>query len=276
MQRQHHRQFSVHPLNKWPLTMNIKWIIPVLLSLPSAAMAQNADTTARGGRNIIKYNATGIFFKYHSLQFERVTGRKQSFALSVGYAKDAPLPFKQILIDRFGDDPQAADIIGSTRFDRFTVTPEYRFYLGKKAAPLGFYAAPFLRYSQLKSEQEFTFVDADNSKHTAQFSGTLKGYGGGLLLGAQWALGRHAVIDLWLVGPFYGKQSGTLRGVDDRPVLDPQGWEDDINNTDLGPWKLQATVSNQNINGSQRAVADVTIDGPFFGLRTGINLGIRF
>jgi hypothetical protein len=234
------------------------------------------DTAARGGRTIVKYNIAGAFFKSHSVQLERVVNRRQSIALGLGYAKDAPLPFRDLLADRFGDDPQASDIIGSTVFDRFTVTPEYRFYLGKKGSPKGFYIAPFLRYAQLKSQQTFTFVDADNSKHTAQFSGTLKGYGGGLLLGAQWALGRHMVLDLWLLGPFYGSQRGVFRGVDDRPVLDPAGWEADINNTDLGPWKLEATVSNQNINGSQRAVADVNLTGPFFGLRSGLNLGIRF
>jgi hypothetical protein len=221
-----------------------------------------------GGRTVVKYNVAGLFVKSHNIQLERVVGRRQSLAVTVGFSSNTGLPFKDLLLDRYDGDPQGIDIIESFAFDRFSVTPEYRFYLGRKGAPSGFYIAPFLRYTRFNSEQRFSFIDNDNSNHTVDFKGNIKGYGGGLMFGSQWTLGRNLVLDLWLLGPFYGRMTGDFSGVDNLPIKDPLGLEDDIENLDLGPWSLDATVSGQR--------ADVKLDGPFVGLRAGLCLGFRF
>ena len=226
--------------------------------------------------NLLKYNLSGLAVKYHAIQYERVLGPKHSFALTLGFSPSTSLPFKEQLITQYGNDAQARSAIESTVFDKFTITPEYRFYLSSKA-PQGFYIAPFARYSKMKMSQNYSFIDSDNTTHNPLISGTFTGFGGGLLLGAQWMLGKAVALDLWLAGPFYGSQKGEFHAVDDKKIINTAGLESDIENTNLPLWNMDATVTNQTINGAQRAVIDVNLTGPFIGLRMlGLTLGIRF
>jgi hypothetical protein len=226
--------------------------------------------------NLLKYNLSGLAVKYHAVQYERVLRPKHSFALTVGFSPSNSLPFKEQLIEQYGNDAQARSAIESTVFDKFTITPEYRFYLSGKA-PQGFYIAPFARYSKMKMSQNYSFVDSDNTTHNPLISGTFTGIGGGLLLGAQWKLGKSVALDLWLAGPFYGSQKGEFNAVNDKKITNTAGLEADIENTDLPLWNMDATVTNQTISGVQRAVIDVNLTGPFIGLRMlGFTVGIRF
>lgn len=226
--------------------------------------------------NLIKYNLSGLAVKYHAVQYERVLGKKHSFALALGFSPSTSLPFKERLIEQYGNDAQARTAIESTLFDKFTITPEYRFYLSGKA-PQGFYIAPFARYSKMKMSQRYSFVDSDNTTHNPLITGTFSGFGGGLLLGAQWTLGKAVAIDVWLAGPFYGSQKGEFNAVNDKKITNTAGLEADIENTDLPLWNMDATVTNQTISGVQRAVIDVNLTGPFIGLRMlGFTVGIRF
>ena len=245
-------------------------LLSIMLLLQLNALSQRIDPEAPrpGGKTVVKYNVAGLLMNAHNIQLERVVGRKQSLAVSFGFSSDASLPFKDFLLDRYDGDPQGIDIIESFSFDRFSITPEYRFYVGRKGAPSGFYIAPFLRYTRFNTAQQLSFIDGDNSDHTVDFKGTIKGYGGGLMLGSQWTLGRSVVLDLWLLGPFYGTMRGDLSGVDNKPIKDPLGLEDDIESIDLGPWSVDATVSGQR--------ADVKLDGPFLGIRAGFCIGFRF
>lgn len=225
--------------------------------------------------NIIKYNLSGLAVKYHALQFERVLNPKQSFALTVGFSPSNSLPFKDRLIELYGDDAQARTAIESTNFEKFTLTTEYRLYLSGKA-PQGFYLAPFLRYSNMQMSQQYSFVDSDNTAHNPVISGSFKGFGGGMLAGAQWALGKSVVLDLWLAGPFIGTQKASFNGVNDRAIINTAGLKADIESVDIPLWNLSANVTNQNIGGSNKGVIDVTLDGPFVGVRMfGLALGIR-
>jgi hypothetical protein len=240
----------------------------LLVHLPALSQRTPVEESKTGGKTILKYNVAGLLLKSHNFQLERVLARKQSLAVSVGFTSNASLPFKDFLLDRYDGDPQGIDIIESFSFNRLSVTPEYRFYLGRRGAPSGFYLAPFLRYTRFDSEQRISLIDSDNSTHNVDFKGTLKGYGGGVMMGSQWSLGRSIVLDLWIIGPFYGKMTGDFTGVDSQPIKDPVGFEDDIENLDLGPWTLDATVSGQR--------ADVKLNGPFAGMRAGLCLGFRF
>jgi len=226
--------------------------------------------------NLLKYNLSGLAVKYHAVQYERVLGKKHSLALAFGFSPSTSLPFKERLIELYGNDTQARNAIESTVFDKFTITPEYRFYLSGKA-PQGFYIAPFARYSKMKMSQRYSFVDSDNTTHNPLISGTFTGFGGGLMLGAQWTIGKAVALDLWLAGPFYGSQKGVFNAVNDKKITNTAGLESDIENTDIPLWNMDATVTNQTIGGVQRAVIDVNLTGPFIGLRMlGFTLGVRF
>lgn len=259
--------------------MKIYMLLLSFFIVTASLQAQVEDAekkSSTGGKTMIKYNIPAAFFKNHVFQLERVVSRKTSLAVTVGIANNASLPFKDNILDQFGDDQQVQDAVESTKFDRFNVSAEYRFYLGRKGAPRGFYLAPFVRYSSMNAVNKYTFNDSDGASHTVDFDGKLTGFGGGLMMGTQWALGRNVVLDWWIFGPFYGSQKGDFHGEDAVPIKDPQGIQDDINNTDLGPWTLTAVVGNQNIGGSQKGVVDAKLSGPFIGIRSGLSLGIRF
>lgn len=236
-------------------------------------------TNAQDGKaksNAVKYNLSGLAVKYHAVQFEHVLGLKHSFALTLGFSPSTSLPFKDRLIELYGNDAQARTAIESTTFDKFTITPEYRFYFSGKA-PQGFYLAPFLRYSKMKMSQKYSFVDSDNTTHNPLISGSFSGIGAGVMLGSQWTLGKSVVLDIWLAGPFYGSQNASFHGVDDKKIINTAGLEADIESTDIPLWKMDATVVNQTISGAEKGVVDVTLTGPFIGLRMlGFTLGIRF
>lgn len=225
--------------------------------------------------NIIKYNLSGLAVKYHAVQFERVISPKKSFALTVGFSPSNSLPFKDRLIELYGDDAQARTAIESTNFQKFTLTAEYRLYLSGKA-PQGFYLAPFVRYSKMTMSQNYSFIDSDNTTHNPLISGNFTGFGGGLLAGAQWTMGKSVVVDLWLAGPFIGSQKASFNGVNDKPIINTAGLEADIEAVEIPLWNLEANVSNQSVNGANRAVMDVNLTGPFVGIRMlGFTVGIR-
>ena len=61
--------------------------------------------------SIIKYNLSGLAVKYHAVQFERVISPKQSLALTLGFSPSTSLPFKDRLIELYGNDTQARTAI---------------------------------------------------------------------------------------------------------------------------------------------------------------------
>lgn len=225
-----------------------------------------------GGKNIFKVNLTAAVLKTIEVQYERVINKRQSFAIGFGVAPNVSLPFKQKLLDQFGGEEDARKAIESTKFTKFTITPEYRFYFGKKGAPTGFYIAPFGRYTNMSIDQIYTFTPSSGKLHEANIKGKFKGIGGGILIGTQWALGKNVTLDWYIFGPFIGALDANFDGTDDMSDMSPADKADlehDIESVDLGPWKVDATVGNNTINAK--------LDGPFVGLRAfGISLGIRF
>jgi hypothetical protein len=84
---------------------------------------------------------------------------------------------------------------GDVKLSGFGITPEYRIYLGEKAAPDGFYVAPFLRYNNYK----LTYESPDNSPDE---EATLTQFGGGVVVGRQWVFKERVTFDLF-IGPKY-------------------------------------------------------------------------
>jgi hypothetical protein len=227
--------------------------------------------------NIIKFNLTSFAVNHYTFQYERVLSPKHSLALGFGFSSDAELPFKNELLDIYGDDEDAKNAIESTRFDKITITPEYRFYLGSKEAPVGFYLAPFVRYMHMSMDQTYYFTTNDGVKHDPVVTGTFDGVGFGGLIGIQWALGKSITLDWWIAGPFYGFMNGKFHGTDDFTDMDAQDaadLEQDIEDVDIPMWTIDATVSGV---GTNNGTVDASVDGPYYGVRGfGFALGFRF
>jgi hypothetical protein len=249
------------------------FVIGSLLLSSQFAKAQDATKTISSDqkKNIFKVNLTSLIFKNLSFQYERVVARKTSVALGLSVMPKTGLPFASTIKDQWGGNADAARAIDQTQLSNFSITPEVRFYLGKKQAPAGFYIAPFVRYNQLKFDQIYTFTPSDNTLHTANIKGTLNNIGGGILIGSQWNLGKSMTLDWWIAGPIYGSSNGNLSGTDPKgiPVQDRAKVKSDIESTDIPGTKIEATVGANQI--------DVNLSGPYVGLRAfGIALGIKF
>jgi hypothetical protein len=222
-------------------------------------------------KNIFKVNLTSLAFKNLSFQYERVVAQKTSVALGLSVMPKTGLPFASTIKDQWGGNADAARAIDQTELSNFSITPEVRFYLGKKQAPAGFYIAPFIRYNQLKFDQIYNFAPSDNTLHTANIKGTLNNVGGGVLIGSQWNLGKSMTLDWWIAGPIYGSSHGNLSGTDPKgiPAADRAKVKSDIESTNIPGTKIDATVGANQI--------DVNLSGPYVGLRAfGIALGIKF
>ena len=229
------------------------------------------------GANIIKFNLSSFATNHYMFQYERVLSPKHSIALGFGFSSGAPIPFKSKLLDEVGDNSDARTAIESCKFDKITITPEYRFYVGGKEAPLGFYMAPFMRYMHMSTDQVYQFTPSDGKLHEAPVQGTFDCFGAGFMVGIQWALGKSVTLDWWIAGPFYGIQDGSFNGTDDFSTMTPQDAADieaDIEDVDLGFWTVDATVTGV---GTTNGAIDATVDGPYAGLRAfGLALGFRF
>ena len=225
------------------------------------------------GGNVVKVNlSSSLLTEHYLIQYERALNLNRSIGIGIGISSGVDLPFKSTLLDQFGDNLDARRAIETTKFDKLTITPEYRFYLNKKGAPIGFYLATFVRYTKFSFTGDYDFTPIKKPLRTAKVKGDLNGVGGGAMLGVQWALGKVVTLDWWIVGPFIGVQNGEFNGtsdMSDMSAADKTKLESDIEAIDIPLWKIDATVSNDAVNAK--------ISGPFVGVRMfGVCLGVRF
>jgi len=89
--------------------------------------------------------------------------------------------------------------IEDTKFSGYGITPEFRFYPGKKEDLAGFYLAPFGRYSSFSLSGKST--DAVTQEEI-EGKATLSTFGGGLLIGGQFLFGDVVTLDIY-IGPKY-------------------------------------------------------------------------
>ena len=168
-------------------------------------------------------------------------------------------------------DPEAEDIIRDLLISSYTVTPEVRFYLGKKGYSTGFYLSLFYRYGHFEaSNAPIPFTNDLDEDITINTEGTITAHTGGFLLGYQWALGKHMCLDWQMFGPHAGVSSGDLRGVPSSPLSaeDQASIEDEFMNVD-------SPLIDQTIDAAANEVK-MTLDGPWAGLRFSVSLGVKF
>jgi hypothetical protein len=258
----------------------MQWIkftgLMIFISLAGKTLAQDNRTTEN--KNLVKINLSPVILNSYVMQYERVIKKRQSLGISFGISPKASLPLKQLLINRYGSNTDARDAIEATRYNKYNLTLEYRFYTGNQNAPSGFYLAPFLRYVRINLDENYRFTTVDKSEHLANLKGDLRGVGAGLLAGYQWIITNHFGIDFWIAGPFYGpKMVADFRGFDPVGNLsagDQAELERRIENLHILGYKIDANVS-QNTGGPTSV--DVKMRGPYYGIRAlGINMVYHF
>lgn len=237
-----------------------------------AASGSYYEDAYKPKKNLLKLNLTALPLRNYSVQFERVLGKRVSIAVAYRNMPEGNLPMKDFIIKQIDSgDQEAVDIINSFTLSNYAITPEIRFYMGKKGYGRGFYIAPFFRNANYAGGNLlFNYNDDNDVEQSITLSGDIKANTVGLLLGAQWSLSKFFVLDWWIIGPHYGKSNGELIGNSSR-TLTPDEQEEirqNLEDFDIPMVKKTVTVS---ANG-----AKMVVDGPWTGVRAGISLGIKF
>lgn len=248
--------------------MNKKLLIisfAVLALFAKQAIAQEAQEYAK---NVVKLNLFGLGASNISLQYERALHKNISVALQAGFIPSHGLP-SQI-------SSAVPSDVSSIKISGFNISPEFRWYPGKKVAkqaPRGFYIAPYLRYSSYTAAGSFTYDDstfypAFIQKKVASMSITYAGFGFGGMIGYQWVINNKISIDWWIVGGHGGSSKITAR-VD----AENAGQNDDIRK---GLEEMDVNGATKTITMSGNTVKLEVAGLPFAGMRTGLCIGIAF
>ncbi|MEO6406406.1 MAG: DUF3575 domain-containing protein [Ferruginibacter sp.] len=246
----------------------MKKSLAILLLILSAntLLAQKENDSVYQKKNIVKLNLFALGLKNISIQYERIVSRKVSVGLGIRYMPDGSLPFKTTFKNLI-DDEDTKNQVDNITLGNFAITPEVRFYTGKKGAPRGFYIAPFVRIARYTTKLPFTYDDA-GTKKSIDLSGSLSTVTGGILFGKQWKLGKQIYLDWWLFGPQYGSSNGKIDGKKTLTPSEQTSLRQELDDLDVPLTKITYTVDG---NG-----AVVNFKGPWAGVRSGLCLGINF
>ncbi len=229
-----------------------------LLNLLSA-QAQNP------GKNITKVNLSSFATKGFNVQYERQVSKRLTVAMGYGSIPYDDIAFKNV-IEQYTNN---ADVqVGSFQLGTSILTPELRYYVGKKGAFRGFYFAPYGRFSTYKMQVPIEY-SSGISNRTALFNGEIKNSTGGIMLGSQFKLSSRIYLDWWIVGASIGSAKGNLIASTSLNTFEQQELRDQLAQIDIPFTEFTYKVDG---NG-----ATVTTTGSMIGARgLGINLGFRF
>jgi hypothetical protein len=250
--------------------------VPVAVTSDSAKISADtrkvASVEARRAKNFIKFNIPSALIKNYSLQYERIISRSVSVAATFRIMPVSGIPYADKIVKRFDiTDPKTQVVIENTNLGNYAITPEIRFYTGKKRYGNGFYFGLFYRYGHYTINNALIPYDTDGGDEvTLNTSGNVSSHTGGFMLGAQWALGKHICLDWWMLGPHFGISSGDLISLSSGPLseVDQQDIADELNDIDIPMFKQTVTVTSDQVR--------MSFDGPWGGIRAGLSLGVKF
>ena len=265
--------------------MKIKLLILTTLLLSySAVVAQNpsesnnketvtiANDLVSPKKNNFKVSLTSLIFGNYQFQYERSLTKRIGLVIGYSFIPKGAVPFRSQLNDLTADHTDTQGIFENAELGYKAFTPEVRFYLGKGYGK-GFYVAPFYRNIKYDiTNVNFTFNSdfAGVTEQNLAMGGTLTANSFGLQLGAQFHLGKHLILDWWIVGPHYGTSKGDFVGITDRNLtpFEQQELKKELDNIELPLSDIKTEVNARG--------AKINVSGPWGGVRSGISLGYRF
>ncbi len=197
------------------------------------ATRSSEDGGDRTSKQVVKLNLSQLVLRNISLQYEYGFHKNMSGALGISYLLPIKIPATVFEPSPNGDGYQLP------KFGGWSVTPEFRFYPGKKEehqAPHGFYLAPYFRYSKYTLSADYYDLQPSGFSRLYKAKASFGGFTGGLMLGSQWIISEHFSIDWWILGGGAGKGKLTLEAKSDDPSLNLSAQEQadlktDINNS---------------------------------------------
>ena len=242
-------------------------VLACLLGCTATVFSQTDSLTnaSKPKRHFFKVNLAGISING---QYEWAFAKR--FSIAVGYRAlpQGKMPFRKLIP---ATDATTRESLDNLIFSSSSFTPEIRFYTGKKGYGQGFYLSPFYKKAEYKAKGlGIDYVKDNGTTGTMNMNGSIKGETWGLLLGAQWALGKHFCLDWQILGPHIGRSSGGLFGVSTNPLsiseqADMRQSLQDIN--------IPFTEEKVTVDASR---SNLELRGPWAGIRAGVSLGFRF
>lgn len=160
--------------------------------------------------------------------------------------------------------------VNENSYKSFVFNAGHRFYFWGKKPAGGFYLEPYVRYNQFKMTHIQTNV---NSTGDTRITGTIGGAGLGGAMGVQWRIGKHASLDLTMLGADIRFLGGTLRYGSTDPNNDlnelRQKVEDTINDIPIIGGALATTLDDNDV----RVRIPV---GPVPGVRCNLTFAVAF
>ena len=241
----------------------IKLLTVVLFATAQSAIAQEikVDSIQKMDKNLAKINLIGFSING---QYERILNKRFSIALSYKVLPSGKLFFRGLIPVA---DQQARESLDDLIISNSAITPEVRFYVGKKGYGRGFYLAPFYRNAKFNGKGIGIDFILDNGQNaTFNMEGSIKSSTFGLLLGAQWKIGKNFWLDWQILGPHYGRATGNIIGISTASLsaTEQTSLFNALSDIDIPFTNEKVTVD------ANKATLGLT--GPWAGLRTGISL----
>ena len=154
-----------------------------------------------------------------------------------------------------------------------TIIPEIRFYVGSQTALKGFYVAPYMRF--LRGSTTAIISDLNNKQYNT--SATLNANRFGVMLGYQWIIKKHFVVDWGIGGLQLSKYKLVFRG---GPVS-ASDYQTVIDNTntyllDAGLPTIPTTAGYNVLFDDGGYLRPVSVSTSLPGFRAALSIGYRF
>jgi hypothetical protein len=246
------------------------FLVGMLSIIILSASAQEKQTSTIPKKNLFKINLTSLPISNYGLQFERVVNKHLSVALGYRTMPLGNIPLKDNIVSIANGDANMQKTLDQLLISNTAITPELRWYPGRKGFGRGFYLAPFMRFGSFHGEGiKIDFNKAGGGTDNISLSGDLKSSTYGLLIGAQWSLGKHICLDWQILGPHYGTGNGSLSGISSFTLSSAEqtSIRDGIKSVSIPNVNISSEVGSNNIK--------LNLTGPWAGIRAGISLGIK-
>ncbi len=205
-----------------------------------------------------------------NLTYERALGSKISLSANIIFGPKRQL--SRIMTEAntalsTGIDPaKGYGVITSLTTNRLYLSPEFRFYPGKKGAPRGFYLSVEPYYSSLKTIMAINYgyiMDVNTSigsvpylyNNNYDLTVQMKNFGAVIGIGNQWLIGDRVALDILWLG-FGGGMGSISTGVDGTLIDQAQieadltamtGQPVDMTDDDTPTWKTIADGFDEGI-----------------------------
>lgn len=220
--------------------------------------------------NQIKIGLTPLIFNTYSVNYERAVGDYTGLSLGVKLQPSSGFPLKSILVPLLSDDDEETETtLNNLAFKHTAVTLEYKVYSAKKGYGQGFYWGPYYRYGNYSAAIPFYDYD-DLAKPYRVEEFNYNSHSAGLFIGTEWNIGDRLVIDWQILGIHWGisKGKGQYKSTTALDKFDQDELKAIIDENEL--------FNSYTILSINQFGAEVEINKPWYGIRSGISIGIKF